>query len=126
MENRFCKLHYGKPLEHFCWTCQHLICIFCMQEHGSYKHKVNSLRTPNHLKSKKKKAIEKDESKITSKEESKAPVKEKPVPEKPKPVVKEVAGEPCIRCEKVVAPKEIQLKCRHWAHNSCLKEYIRR
>eukprot|EP00826_Nyctotherus_ovalis_P049791 TRINITY_DN603_c0_g3_i4.p4 TRINITY_DN603_c0_g3~~TRINITY_DN603_c0_g3_i4.p4 ORF type:complete len:130 (-),score=46.80 TRINITY_DN603_c0_g3_i4:286-675(-) len=127
MESRFCKLHRNKPLEHFCWTCQCLICIFCVQEHESYKHRTNSLLKSSCRKSKK--DGKKVDSKVPmppSQEQPQAPAKEKPVAEKPKPPAKEAAGEPCIRCEKPVQPKEVQLKCHHWVHTSCLREYVSR
>ena len=123
MEDRLCPLHQGKQLNCFCWTCQSLVCKYCMKDHKSYNHKVYSLWAtiaPMPTKQIKQK-IESKPPQASPKPKPSSPIKNEHPVEKPKPVVKNQSDEPCIFCGSDVSSEGIKLKCQHWSHSECLK-----
>ncbi len=133
METRRCAIHRNKGLDCFCWDCQSLVCLFCMQEHELRQHKVYSLRslrasgkrkpaTSSPRKETKKSragdaAAESRSGPKSLAEESKAP---RPVEKKPEETVC-----CCVKCGKSANSKDVLLRCQHRAHRECLKEYAR-
>ena len=150
METRGCKIHRNKQCECFCWTCQSLVCSYCMQDHESCCHKVYPLRSIPTFKVK-----VKTKPATGARKAAKEAGEEKPAPDPEKdheeqklarspssrgrsssvhaaddsakaqaPVIKASSDAViCLKCGSPVAPKDIQLKCQHWAHPACLKGY---
>ena len=121
MESRLCKVHKNKTLNCFCWNCQQLICVFCMQEHKAYKHKTYSLLSIS------KKNIPspiKLSSPPINYDHSNSESKLNTIPEKQKKESKGIDTELCIKCSQPISSKDIQLKCKHWMHRNCLGEYF--
>eukprot|EP00826_Nyctotherus_ovalis_P017680 TRINITY_DN15221_c0_g1_i8.p4 TRINITY_DN15221_c0_g1~~TRINITY_DN15221_c0_g1_i8.p4 ORF type:complete len:169 (+),score=13.76 TRINITY_DN15221_c0_g1_i8:110-616(+) len=119
MERRLCKTHHNRPLDSFCWTCQSLICSYCMQDHNAHNHRTYLLQRLSLPQLKKVR-------KSPSPQESLNIPPTNKIPKLPKPPVKEVAGDPCICCATPVTSKDVQLCCQHWAHRNCLKELIQK
>lgn len=153
METRKCKIHRNKLCDCFCWTCQALLCNFCMLEHNQYNHKTYSLKESRHSKHKSHimpdfaKSKQKDMIQNTEPEQTK-PVKIEPIVSETSPVVRHrsssslinvlensvkppnlpaqkssnLSDNLCLKCGNPVEPKDIQLKCQHWAHTECLRK----
>ena len=111
-------------MNYYCWTCQCLICTFCVQEHQQYKHRTYSLiSTPKYLKDKK--SIHKEELKTKTSNvkpiqsiETKAQEKK----ESSNRIIKSTEENRCMRCHRSVKRGDLKLNCNHWVHNQCIKE----
>eukprot|EP00826_Nyctotherus_ovalis_P001326 TRINITY_DN10197_c0_g1_i5.p1 TRINITY_DN10197_c0_g1~~TRINITY_DN10197_c0_g1_i5.p1 ORF type:complete len:146 (+),score=2.86 TRINITY_DN10197_c0_g1_i5:73-510(+) len=117
MEARFCSLHLNRPLECFCWTCQHLVCSYCMRDHKLCRHNAYSLWPSKRSK----------EQKVAKKMEPLPPI-EKLIPRSPTkffdtdPKPSASQSDLCIKCENPVLSKDRPLRCQHRIHFECLQQ----